>query len=52
MANTKKHAPKRGALKKPETSRKKLVVDTFSCGCCQPVVSVDPCGCLETRILC
>jgi hypothetical protein len=28
------------------------VVDTFACGFCRPIVTVDDCGCMVTRILC
>ena len=52
MANIKKHDAKKGVAKKSATKGDRLVFDTCSCGCCRPVVSVDACGCMETRILC
>ena len=52
MANIKKHAAKKVVAKKSATRGEALVLDTYSCGCCRPVVSVDACGCMETRILC
>ena len=52
MANIKKHDAKKRVTKKSETRGETLVFDTYSCGCCIPVVSVDACGCMETRILC
>jgi hypothetical protein len=34
------------------TRGKARAVDTFACGCCRPIVAVDDCGCMETRICC
>ena len=52
MANIKKNREKKGTAKKSATGGKTKVVDTFACGCCRPIVAVDDCGCMETRILC
>ena len=52
MNNIKKNRAKKGTAKRSATRGKTKVVDTFACGCCTPVVTVDDCGCMETRILC
>jgi len=52
MANIKKYRGKKGSVKTPATRAKTKVVETFACACCRPVVTVDECGCVETRILC
>jgi hypothetical protein len=52
MANTKKYIEKKRTAKKSATRVKTRVVDTFACGCCTPIVTVDECGCMETLILC
>ena len=52
MANIKKDRAKKKITKKLTTGAKTNAADTFACGCCEPVVMVDDCGCMETRILC
>lgn len=52
MAHINKYRAKKGTVKKSAARGKTKVADTFSCGCCRPFVTVDDCGCRETRILC
>ena len=52
MANIKKYGAKKGTAKKSAAREKTKVVETFACGFCRPVVTVDDCGCMETSILC
>ena len=52
MANIKKNRANKGTAKRSATREKTKVVDTFACGCCTPIVTVDDCGCVETRIFC
>jgi hypothetical protein len=52
MANIKKDRAKKGTAKKSATRGKTKVVEAFACECCEPIVAVDDCGCMETRILC
>jgi hypothetical protein len=52
MANTKKYRGKKGTEKKSASRGKTKVVDTFECGFCRPIVTVDECGCMETCCLC
>ncbi len=52
MANIKKYSGKKGRGKQSASRGKTKVFDAFACGCCSPIVTVDDCGCMETRILC
>jgi hypothetical protein len=52
MANNKKYGARKVTPKKSAIRRKTKEVDTFACGCCRPIVTVDDCGCLEPSILC
>ena len=52
MANIKKYRAKKGTVKKSAARGKTRVVDTFECGFWRPMVTVDDCGCMETRIRC
>ncbi len=52
MANIKEYRAKKGTAKKLATRGRKKGADTFACGCCRPIVTVDDCRCMETRILC
>jgi hypothetical protein len=52
MASINKYRGKKGTPRKSATRGKAKVVDTFACGCCTPIVTIDDCGCMETRILC
>ena len=52
MANIKKLGAKKAAAKKLATRGKTKEVATCACGFCRPIVTVDDCGCMETRILC
>ena len=52
MNNIKKNRAKKGTAKRSATREKTKVLDTFECGYCRPIVTVDDCGCMETRILC
>ena len=59
MANIKKYGSKKETAKKSATRGKTEVVDTFACGCCSPIATVDECGCtvdecgcMETCMLC
>ena len=45
MDNIKKHGAKKGTAKKSVSREKPKVDDTFECGCCGPVDTVDDCGC-------
>jgi hypothetical protein len=52
MANNKKYRGKKGTEKKSAARGKTKVADTFECGFCRPIVTVDECGCMETCVLC
>ena len=52
MASNKKYRAKKGKVEKAANRGKAKVVDIFECGSCRPIVMVDDCGCMETRILC
>ncbi|MCG6536161.1 MAG: hypothetical protein L7F78_16045 [Syntrophales bacterium LBB04] len=52
MENVKRNRANKGAAKKSATMGKTKVDETFACGCCRPIVTVDECGCVETRTFC
>ena len=45
MDNIKKYGAKKGTAKKSASREKAKVDDTFECGCCSSVDTVDDCGC-------
>ncbi len=45
MEKIKKDSVKKGTVKKSATRGKTKIDDTFDCGCCSPVDTVDDCGC-------
>ena len=52
MANIKKSGAKKETAKRSATRGKTKGVDTLACEFSRPIVMVDDCGCMETRILC